>query len=149
MNAHTLPNPSHVWNGTTYRTLLSTAETGGAMSIVHGVAGPLEGPPTHVHTGEDETFLVLSGEIDFDLAGTRFRRGPMETAFVPRGTPHSFRTGPDGAVCITVLTPGGFEGFFAEMAAGAFELPRDVSAVSAIAARYKSQITGPGLAQRG
>ena len=34
------------------RTVL-TAETDGTMSIDHGVAGPLEGPPLHVHAHED------------------------------------------------------------------------------------------------
>ncbi|MEO8241167.1 MAG: cupin domain-containing protein [bacterium] len=149
MNAHSLPQPTHHWNGTTYRTLLSTAETAGLMSIVHGVAGPLEGPPLHVHADEDETFLVLDGVIDFELDGARFRCGPMEVAFVPRGVAHSFRTGPEGATCVTVLTPGGFEGFFEEMAAGGFELPRDIAAVAACAARFGSRVTGPGLAQRG
>lgn len=149
MNAQSPRQDPYVWNGTTYRTLLSPEDTGGTMSIVHGVAGPLEGPPTHVHDAEDETFLVLSGVMDFDVDGVRFRRGPMETAFVPRGTPHTFRTGPEGATCVTVLTPGGFEGFFAEMAAGGFELPRDIAAVGATAARYNSRIIGPGMARHG
>jgi mannose-6-phosphate isomerase-like protein (cupin superfamily) len=149
MNAHTLPQPSHTWNGTVYRTLLTTAETDGRMSIVHGVAGPLEGPPMHIHAHEDETFFILDGAIDFEVDGRQFSCGPMEVAFVPRGVSHSFRTGPAGATCITVLTPGGFESFFEEMAAGGFELPRDIPAVAACAAKYGSQITGPGLAQRG
>ncbi|NKJ71640.1 cupin domain-containing protein [Rhizobium leguminosarum bv. viciae] len=149
MNVYTQPQQSHSWNGTTYRILLSSAETQGAMSIVHGVAGPLDGPPSHIHEAEDETFLVLEGVIDFELEGTVFRRGPMETAHIPRGKRHSFRTGPDGAVCIAVLTPGGFEGFFEEVAAAGFQIPRDIAAVAECAARYGSQFTGPGLAQRG
>lgn len=138
----------HHWNGTRYQTILATAATGGAMSITYGEADPFTGPPTHVHQGEDEIFVVLEGEMIFEVAGKRMSCGPMGTAFVPRGAPHSFMTGADGARCITVLTPGGFEGFFAEMARGQFQMPQDMATVAAIAARYGSHIAGPGLAQR-
>jgi mannose-6-phosphate isomerase-like protein (cupin superfamily) len=138
----------HYWHGTRYRTILGTAQTGGTMSIIYGEADPFNGPPAHVHDREDEIFVVLEGEITFEVAGERFSRGPMGTAFVPRGTPHSFMTGAQGALCLTVLTPGGFEGFFAEMAKGQFQMPQDMAAVAAIAARYGSHLEGPGLAQQ-
>jgi quercetin dioxygenase-like cupin family protein len=138
----------HHWNGTSYRTILSTAETGGAMCIVYGDAGPLSGPPAHFHANEDEIFIVLEGEVEFEVGDERFVRGPLGTAFVPRGQVHSFRTGPSGARCITVLTPGGFEGFFAEAATRQFRIPQDLSDVVALAARYGSRFAGPGLAQK-
>lgn len=136
----------HRWNGTRYQTILSTTETGGAMSITYGEADPFTGPPAHVHDHEDEIFVVLEGEMTFEVAGARMSCGPMGTAFVPRGQQHSFITGADGARCLTVLTPGGFEGFFAEMARGEFQIPQDLAAVIAIAARYGSRFIGPGLA---
>jgi mannose-6-phosphate isomerase-like protein (cupin superfamily) len=138
----------HHWNGTSYRTILATTETGGAMSITYGEGDPFTGPPAHVHAHEDEIFVVLDGEMLFEVAGERFSRGPLGTAFVPRGKPHSFITGEKGAKCLTVLTPGGFEGFFAEMARGQFQMPQDIATVAAIAARYGSRFAGPGLAQQ-
>jgi mannose-6-phosphate isomerase-like protein (cupin superfamily) len=140
--------PVHHWNGTRYRTILSTADTGGAMSITYGEADPYNGPPAHIHDHEDEIFIVLDGEMTFDVAGERFSRGPMGTAFVRRGTSHSFMTGANGTRCLTVLTPGGFEGFFAEMARNQFQMPQDIAAVAAIAARYGSRFSGPGVAQQ-
>lgn len=139
---------THHWNGTSYRTILTTAETGGAMAIIYGEAEPLSGPPTHIHDTEDEIFVVLEGEMTFEVAGVQFVRGPLGTAFVPRGQPHSFRTGPKGARCVTVLTPGGFEGFFAEMARAQYQIPQDVAKVAEVAARFGSRLAGPGLAQR-
>ncbi len=139
----------HHWNGTRYQTILSTADTGGAMSITYGEADPFNGPPAHVHDHEDEIFIVLDGEMTFEIADVRFSRKAMGTAFVPCGTPHSFVTGAEGARCFTVLTPGGFEGFFAEMARSQFQMPQDLAAVVAVAARYGSRFTGPGLAQQG
>lgn len=138
----------HHWTGTRYQTILSTAETGGAMSITCVEAGPHMGPPAHVHDCEDEIFILLDGEMTFEVAGRRFSRRQMGTAFVRRGTPHSFITGANGARCLTVLTPGGFEGFFAELARSQFQIPQDIAAVAEIAARFGSRFTGPGLAQR-
>ena len=51
------------WNGTTYRTILDASETAGAMSIFDSVSPPRSGPPRHVHDAEDETFVILSGEV--------------------------------------------------------------------------------------
>lgn len=142
------PDTVHHWNGTRYRTILGTAETAGAMSIILGEADPFTGPPTHVHDREDEIFIVLDGEITFDVAGRRFSRGPMGTAFLPRGVPHSFMTGANGARALTVLIPGGFEDFFGELARNRFRMPQDMAAVAALAARYGSRFMGPGLAPK-
>jgi mannose-6-phosphate isomerase-like protein (cupin superfamily) len=145
----TRPHPTHHWNGARYQTLLSSAETGGALSILHVDTPALSGPPSHVHAAEDEVFVLLDGSIDFQVGEDRFTCGPMQTAYVPRGVVHSFRTGPQGARGLSVMTPGGFEGFFAEMAQSGLHLPQDLAAVRAIAARYGSRFTGPGLAHIG
>jgi quercetin dioxygenase-like cupin family protein len=137
----------HEWQDTTYRTILTAADTGGAMAVIYGEAGPFSGPPAHIHTGEDEVIIVLEGKVEFETAEGRFARGPLEVAFVPRGHAHSFRTGPEGARCITILTPGGFENFFAELARADLHLPRDMAQMTALAARYGSVVVGPGLAQ--
>jgi mannose-6-phosphate isomerase-like protein (cupin superfamily) len=144
------PTPAaHHWNGASYQTILSTAETAGAMSVLYIETPPLSGPPAHVHAAEDETFVVLDGTIEFEVGDRYFTRGPMQTAFVPRGVSHSFRSGPKGARGLTILTPGGFEGFFADMARSGYDLPRDLDEVRAAAGRYGARFVGPGLAQRG
>ena len=134
------------WLGGRYRTILSSRETGGAMSITEIVHGPLEGPPRHIHHNEDEIFVIQSGDVEFWLDGQSFVRGPGETAFVPRGTPHAFRVcagGPARFLCI--LTPGGFEGFFFEGARNGWEIPRDMAAVVDSAAGYGLEFTGPPI----
>lgn len=134
------------WNGTLYRTVLATAETGGAMSIVDSLSPPDSGPPRHVHRAEDETFVILTGEVRFWLDGETFVRGAGETVFVPRGREHTFRViGGRPSRHLLVLTPGGFEGFFAEMAAGRCRIPEDMPAVLAAAARHHLDFTGPPL----
>lgn len=132
------------WNGTTYRTILSTADSGGAMSIVDSLCPALSGPPRHVHAREDEAFVVLEGEVEFWLSGRTIRCGAGQAAFVPRGTEHTFRALTESRM-LTILTPGGFEGFFAEMARGAFRIPEDMAEVQESAARHHLTFTGPPL----
>jgi len=134
------------WAGVTFRTILETEATGGRMSIVDSVAPPKFGPPRHIHHEEDETFVVLSGEIEVWLAGATIIVGPGESAFVPRGTEHTFRViGDRPCRHLVILTPGGFEGFFADMAAGQFRIPEDMPAVLESAERHALVFTGPPL----
>ena len=134
------------WLGTQYRTMLSTAETGGAMSITESVSPPGSGPARHIHHDADETFVILSGDVEFWQAGERFMRGPGETVFIPRGAEHTYRVTDDApSRYLVILTPGGFEGFFAEMAAGQYRIPQDMPAVEDSAARHHLTFTGPPL----
>ena len=134
------------WLGVHYRTLLPTADSGGAMSITDSVSPPNSGPPRHIHHDADETFVLLTGDCEFWLEGERFTRGPGETVFVPRGKEHTFRVVSDNACRhLIILTPGGFEGFFAEMAAGQFRIPEDMPVIEQVAGRYQLSFTGPPL----
>lgn len=134
------------WNGTTYRTILDASETQGAMSIFDSVSPPRSGPPRHVHDAEDETFVILSGEVELWLEGETFTRGPGETAFIPRGAEHTFRVISDHPCRhLVILTPGGFDTFFAEMAEGGFRIPEDMDAINESAARHNMRFTGPPL----
>jgi mannose-6-phosphate isomerase-like protein (cupin superfamily) len=51
---------------------LSGADTGGAHCLLEASLAPAEDVPRHVHTREDETYYVLSGELE---VGRRQRRG--------------------------------------------------------------------------
>ncbi|MBO6724785.1 MAG: cupin domain-containing protein [Rhizobiaceae bacterium] len=116
------------------------------MSVVDSVSPVGSGPPRHIHHREDETFILLSGECEFWLEGETFFRGPGQTVFVPRGAEHTFRViGDIPSRHLIVLTPGGFEGFFSEMAEGRFDVPDDMPAISEIAGRYELSFTGPPL----
>ena len=135
------------WLGTYYRTILSTADTGGAMSITDSLSPPGSGPPRHIHHDADEVFVLLSGDVEFWLEGERFVRGPSQTIFIPRGKEHTFRVVGDApSRHLIILTPGGFEGFFADMAEGKFRIPDDMPAIEESAGRHNLSFTGPPLA---
>lgn len=146
MDSSLLGTGAATWQGTHYRTILKTEDTGGALSIVDSVSQPGSGPPRHVHHDADETFVMLSGECQFWLDGeTRFCE-PGETMFVPRGTEHTFRViGNRPSRHLIVLTPGGFEGFFEKMAEGQFAIPQDMAAITEIARRFHLEFSGPPL----
>jgi len=126
------------WLGVKYKTILS---------IVDSLSPANSGPPRHIHHAEDETFVMISGTCRVWIAGKEILAGPGESVFVPRGTEHTFWVvGSDPCRHLVILTPGGFEGFFADMAAGQFRIPEDMPAVQESAARHNLSFTGPPLA---
>ena len=135
-----------IWNGVSYRLVLPVAASGGGLSVFESVDHPGYGPPRHIHKDADETFIVLEGTVDFLLKDVVTPRGPGEAIFVPRGTEHSFCVRGDApARMMTVMTPGGFEGFFRQMALEACRIPADMARIAAVGATYQVEFTGPPL----
>lgn len=88
---------------------LAAEDSRGAVSIIEVTEPPNAAAPLHVHHAEDETFYILEGEVAFELDGERRAAGPGDVVFGPRGVPHRYDVGGDGARMLFVLTPGGFE----------------------------------------
>ncbi|MBO6717698.1 MAG: cupin domain-containing protein [Rhizobiaceae bacterium] len=146
MNVHALGAGTVEWLGVTYRTILRREDSEGRMSVVDSVSPVGSGPPRHIHHAEDETFVVLSGECEFWLDGETFTKGPGEAVFVPRGREHTFRViGDIPSRHLVILTPGGFEDFFVEMARGKYGIPEDMPAIEESAKRHNLTFTGPPL----
>ena len=147
MKDHTPNADTSEWLGVTYRTVLSSEATGGAMSIVDSASPARSGPPRHIHHDADETFIILSGELEIWLDGETFVRGAGDTVFIPRGREHTFRVISDhGSRKYIILTPGGFEGFFHEMGVSRPAIPQGMDAINEAAARFHMTFTGPPLA---
>ena len=145
MNAATASDTIE-WLDVTYKTILSTKDSNGAMSIVDSTSPPESGPPRHIHHKEDETFVVLTGSCRFWIEGQEQIASAGESVFIPRGREHTFKVVSDEACRhLVILTPGGFEGFFAEMAAGQFAIPDDMQSIEESAARHNLSFTGPPL----
>jgi quercetin dioxygenase-like cupin family protein len=99
--------------GALYRIVATPAGTGNTHFAFEAFEPPGGGPPLHIHTREEEFFLVLEGEITFYIGGQVTRVGAGGSAFVPRGTPHCFKNTSDRAARLLILfTPGDIEGFF-------------------------------------
>lgn len=92
----------------------ATAETThGGFGLIESTVAPGFSPPLHVHHREDESFWVLEGEVTMRCGERTFHAGPGSFIFLPRGVPHTFVVESDTpARWLTLITPGGGEGFF-------------------------------------
>jgi quercetin dioxygenase-like cupin family protein len=91
-------------------------QTNGAFTLFDTFVVPQGGPPPHIHLAEDEWFYVLEGEITFRAGDQWILATPGTPIFVPKGTIHNFKnTGTSIAHMITLFTPAGIEGLFAEV----------------------------------
>lgn len=137
---------THHWMGATFRIVTSRADSGGSIGVFDSTAPVGFGPPRHIHTAEDEVLMVLTGEIEWVLGDETGHAGPGEALYIPRGTEHAWRViGTEPCRHIVTVTPGGFEGFFVEMAEAGYSIPEDMQAVNETAARFNLVFTGPPL----
>ncbi|MDX1779990.1 MAG: cupin domain-containing protein [Thalassovita sp.] len=98
----------------------------------------------HRLAGADESFAILSGDVEFALGSNRFALVPGQAGFVPRGVEHALRVlGNKPARLITVLTPGGLEDFYQEMARRRFRLPEDLRHINGAGKRYGIEFPAP------
>lgn len=96
---------------------LTSAATGGALSLWFETVPPGGGPPPHVHHAEDEVFIVTEGEITFQSGDRSWVGHAGAVVFGPRGIPHAFKnTGASVARMIILVTPGGFDNYFRDVA---------------------------------
>jgi mannose-6-phosphate isomerase-like protein (cupin superfamily) len=114
------------------------------VSAFEDIRHPGDGPPLHVHHGEDEMFRVISGHFRLRAGDRTFDAGPGDCALLPRGLPHSFvNSGDTVGTMLCVVQPGGFERFFVEIADAGLQVPADMGRIVEIAARYRLEFLGP------
>jgi len=95
--------------------LLEGKDTNGQYTVMESTLPPNAGPPPHVHTREDETFTVLTGEVTVHLGDKTILLKSGESLFAPRNIPHYFKnTGTREAVLLETAIPAGLEVFFAD-----------------------------------
>jgi mannose-6-phosphate isomerase-like protein (cupin superfamily) len=142
------------WYGNGLWEFLVPAEaTGGKLTVFRATMPGGFSPPRHVHTREDEVFLVLEGDACFDVDGRILLAGPGTTVYMPRGVPHTFRAQSPVTKMLGTMVPGRFEELFRKLGvpAGARTLPEpgtvpfDVAAVMAEQIRLGTQVVGPPM----
>ncbi|GIH04644.1 hypothetical protein Rhe02_27110 [Rhizocola hellebori] len=100
---------------------LRSEDTGGELSIVEFdlPAGAMGAMP-HIHHGHTEDFVIMAGEVTFDvLAEGQLGAaviGVGGTVSVPPGVAHGFRNDSAGpAKVIGLFRPGGYERYFRDV----------------------------------
>lgn len=124
--------------------LYKSADTNGLFSLLKMTEKKGLEPPPHTHTKEDETFMLLSGEIEFSVNNQIYHAIAGDTMFLPRKIQHSFKVLTAQSEVLILLTPGGFEQYFIEMSEPAPELkqapvpsgPPDIARLTAVSEKY-------------
>jgi len=133
--------------------LIPSEATGGLLTVFRATMPEGFSPPRHVHTREDEVFVVEDGELRFDIAGRAVAAGPGTSVFMPRGVPHTFRVDGPSARVLGIMTPGGFESLFRELGVPAARrtlpdpgiVPFDVARVMVEQQRRGTEVVGPTM----
>jgi mannose-6-phosphate isomerase-like protein (cupin superfamily) len=125
-------------------TFKTTAEhNSNAYTLCEAIEPPGSGAGLHRHTSYDETFIICEGRYEFQVGEEMLRLGPGDVVFVPKGTPHSFKSiGPGTGRQLIVSSPGGiFDAFIDEVTSlmldsGEPSAPGPELDFEAIAAKY-------------
>jgi quercetin dioxygenase-like cupin family protein len=138
------------------RFMIGEEETHGNFALVEHPIGPrVLAAPLHTHEREDEYTYVLEGEIGVQIGEEVLVAQAGDLVFKPRGVPHAFWNAADEpARALEIISPAGFEGYFAELAPlfpPANQGPLDEKAVGAVREKYGLEMdmgSIPVLAER-
>ncbi|MBD1914071.1 MULTISPECIES: cupin domain-containing protein [unclassified Leptolyngbya] len=98
----------------TFKTV--SQDTNATYSLMEMIVYPQTGSPPHIHSREDESFLVQSGEIQFQVDGETIIATPGTFLYSPRGQTHVFtNVSNQPAMVLCWVTPAGLEQFFMEI----------------------------------
>jgi quercetin dioxygenase-like cupin family protein len=130
---------------------LSGEQTGGAFSLTDNLARRGNASPVHVHDYEEETMVVLDGDLRVIVGEDEHPAGPGTVAVLPKGLRHAYVVTSATARFLTLHNPGGFEDFASEVGVPAETLtlppepavPPDLAELTEIAARYGITILAP------
>lgn len=98
-------------SGHPMKVLFDAAATGGQLTVLESAPPAGSASPLHVHSREDEMFILLSGSVLVVVGDTRQELHAGGVTFLPRDVPHAYRVIEDAHV-LTLCTPAGLEGFF-------------------------------------
>jgi len=124
-----------------------------AFSLVeHPMSAHALAAPLHRHTREDEYSYVLTGRMGALLGDDVLEAGPGDLVFKPRGEWHTFwNAGDEPCRILEIISPAGFERFFAELVDLGGVAQADPEAVGELCRRYAIEMdptSVPGLIER-
>jgi mannose-6-phosphate isomerase-like protein (cupin superfamily) len=99
------------------RFMIDGAAADGRFSLVeHPMSARALAAPLHRHHNEDEFSFVIAGRMGALLGDEHLEAGPGDLVYKPRGQWHTFwNAGDEPCRILEIISPAGFEGFFAEL----------------------------------
>jgi mannose-6-phosphate isomerase-like protein (cupin superfamily) len=135
------------------RFMLDGLQSGGGFSLVeHPMSGRALAAPLHRHSREDEYSYVVEGRVGALLGEEVLVGGPGDLIFKPRGQWHTFwNAGDEPARLLEIISPAGFEQYFAELVELGGSTRAEPPQLAALAAKYGLEVdpqTIPDLVRR-
>jgi mannose-6-phosphate isomerase-like protein (cupin superfamily) len=120
------------------RFLIDGSEAAGRFSLVeHPMSPRALAAPLHLHTREDEYSFVLEGRMGALLGDEVVEAGPGDLVFKPRNQWHTFwNAGDEPCRILEIISPAGFEDFFAELSDLGGAIQADPEALARLNDRY-------------
>jgi quercetin dioxygenase-like cupin family protein len=114
------------------------AQTKGASSVMRVQVPPGVGPPAaHIHSREDETYIITRGHFRFWHGKQVVDAMPGSVVFLPRNEAHQWlNVGSTPGEHIMVISPAGLERFFLEVSKRGLTMPKDQAEFMRISAAY-------------
>jgi mannose-6-phosphate isomerase-like protein (cupin superfamily) len=135
------------------RFMMDGEESARRFSLVeHPMSPRALAAPLHRHTREDEYSYVLEGRMGALLGEEVVEAGPGDFVYKPREQWHTFwNAGDTPCRILEIISPAGFERFFAELDDLGGALNADPKAFAALNERYGLEMqpdSVPGLLER-
>ena len=121
------------------RFMIDGDEAGERFSLVeHPMSPRALAAPLHRHLREDEYSFVLEGRVGALLGDEVVEGGPGDLIFKPRNQWHTFwNAGDEPARLLEIISPAGFERFFAELVDLGGVAQADPETLGELCARYE------------
>jgi mannose-6-phosphate isomerase-like protein (cupin superfamily) len=135
------------------RFMVDGETTGDDFSLVeHPMSARALAAPMHRHHREDEYSYVIEGRMGALLGEEVLEAGPGDLVFKPRGEWHTFwNAGDQPCRILEIISPAGFERFFAELVDLGGVAQADPAVLGALCQRYELDMdpsSVPGLIER-
>jgi quercetin dioxygenase-like cupin family protein len=99
-------------DGGVFAVLLDSAATDGQLTVGRFTVSKGEAPPYHMHTREDEVFMLIKGGALVWSDDQEMELSEGGIVYLPKNVPHGYRITSDTADLLMICTPGGIEGMF-------------------------------------
>jgi mannose-6-phosphate isomerase-like protein (cupin superfamily) len=134
--------------GNTMTFAVTAAQTHGASVTIDEEVPPGGGPPAHVHTREDETYVVTRGHFRFWRGTRAIDAWPGSIIYLPRNVPHQFlNVGNAPGELVLTIVPAGIERMFLAISQRGLSVPQDRAEIIRLGREYGITYVAP-LASR-
>jgi mannose-6-phosphate isomerase-like protein (cupin superfamily) len=123
--------------GTKMTIAVTAAQTNGTSVTIDDEIPPGGGPPAHIHTREDETFVITQGHFRFWYGTHVIDALPGTVVYLPRNEPHQFRNvGRTLGELVVTIVPAGLERMFLTISERGLTVPKDKAEIVRLGREY-------------